>query len=113
MEENKIFQDQTENMAVLDEQKENVVSADGKKPLDVAALVLGIVTVIFAFLMPIVSYACGIIGLVFAIKHRKNKRTTAALILCIVGIVVAVICNVVAAKEIMEMIQPYLEQSAT
>ena len=93
MEENKIFQ----------EQPKEVVTADGKKPLDVAALVLSLVTVVAAAFIPLVSYVCGIIGLVFAIKHRKEKRTTVALILCIVGLIGAVISNVIAAKALMEM----------
>lgn len=92
MEENKIFQ----------EQPKEVVTADGKKPLDVAALVLSLVTVVAAAFIPLVSYVCGIIGLVFAIKHRKEKRTTVALILCIVGLIGAVISNVIAAKALME-----------
>lgn len=92
MEENKIFQ----------EQPKEVVTADDKKPLDVAALVLSLVTVVAAAFIPLVSYVCGIIGLVFAIKHRKEKRTTVALILCIVGLIGAVISNVIAAKALME-----------
>ena len=93
MEENQIFQDQPKE----------VIPGDGKKPLDVAALVLGIVTVVAAAFIPLISYVCGIIGLVFAIKHRKEKRTTVALILCIVGLVGAVVSNVIATKELMDM----------
>ena len=95
MEENQIFQ----------EQPKEVVAADGKKPLDAAALVLSIITVVAAALIPLVSYVCGIIGLVFAIKHRKEKRTTVALILCIVGLIGAVVSNVIAAKILMETME--------
>lgn len=92
MEENQIFQDQPKE----------VVTTDGKKPLDVAALVLSIITVVAAAFIPLVSYVCGIIALVFAIKHRKKKRTTVALALCIVGLIGAVISNVIATKALME-----------
>lgn len=92
MEENQIFQDQPKE----------VVTTDGKKPLDVAALVLSIVTVVVAAFIPLVSYVCGIIGIIFAIKHRKKKRTTVALLLCIVGLIGAVISNVIAAKALLE-----------
>ena len=95
MEENTIFQ---EKLVEVPETTE----ANDKKPLDVAALVLGIVAVAAAAFIPLISYVCGIIGLVFAIKHRKAKRTTAALILCIVGIVGGVVSNIYATKMLME-----------
>ncbi|MBE7057689.1 MAG: hypothetical protein E7387_01120 [Ruminococcaceae bacterium] len=77
MEENNIFQ----------EPKEITVEEGGKKPLDTTALVLGIVAIAAALFIPLISYACGIIGLIFSIKHRKEKRTKAALILCIIGLI--------------------------
>ena len=98
MEENTIFQDKPTEVVEVPEAAE----ATGKKPLDVAALVLGIVAVVAAAFIPLISYVCGIIGLVFAIKHRKAKRTTAALILCIVGIVGGVVSNIYATKMLME-----------
>lgn len=95
MEENKIFE---ENVKTEPAQ-------DGKKPLDTAALVLGIVAIVAAPFIPLVSYICGIIGLVFAIKHRKEKNTTVALILCIVGIVLGVASNVYAAVQLTQAMQ--------
>lgn len=77
MEENNIFQ----------EPKEITVEEGGKKPLDTAALVLGIVAIAASLFIPLISYACGIIGLIFSIKHRTIKRTKAALILCIIGLI--------------------------
>lgn len=77
MEENNIFQ----------EPKEITVEEGGKKPIDTTALVLGIVAIAASLFIPLVSYVCGIIGLIFSIKHRKIKRTTASLILCIIGLV--------------------------
>ncbi len=95
---NRIFQDQPKE----------VITTNGKKPLDVAALVLSIITVVAAALIPLVSYVCGIIGLVFAIKHRKDKRTTVALILCFVGLISAVVSNVIARKTLMETMESML-----
>ena len=99
MEENKIFQ----------ESETAPVASDGKKPLDVAALVLGIVTVVMAAFIPLVSYICGIIGLVFSIKNRKSKRTTVALVLCIIGLVCAVASNIYAAQVISEQLGTMFE----
>lgn len=96
MEENQIFQEQSTEMTVTD---------GGKKALDVASLVLGIITVAAAAFIPLVSYVCGIIGLVFAIKRRKERRTTAALVLCVLGLTGAVISNVIAAKILVEQLE--------
>lgn len=98
MEENRIFQEQ-----VMD-----VAATEGKKPLDVAALVLGIVAVVLALLIPLATYICGIIGLVFAIKHRKAKRTTAALILCIVGLVLGVAAHIYAIVQLLPIMESML-----
>ena len=105
MDENSIFQEPVTQPA----ESAEAAAPDGKKPMDTAALVLGIVAVVAAALIPLVSYVCGIIGLVFAIKHRKEKRTTVALILCIVGIVGGVISNVIVARKVMEAMAPMLE----
>ena len=94
-----------EENEMLQEAEKKDVAPDGKKPLDTAALVLGIVTVVAAAFSPLISYVCGIIGLVFAIKHRREKRTTVALILCIVGLIAAVVSNVIAARILMEALQ--------
>ena len=71
--------------------------ADGKKPLDTASLVLGIVAIVFALLFPLVTYPCGIVGLVLAAKRRHTKRTKAALIICIVALVVALANSIIGA----------------
>ena len=96
MEENNVFQEPTEVV-------EKTPVEGGKKPLDVAALVLGIVAIAAAAFIPLVSYICGIIGLVFAIRHRKEKRTTVALILCIVGLAGGVASNIYTAQKVMEV----------
>ncbi|MBR3294354.1 MAG: hypothetical protein IKI69_08065 [Oscillospiraceae bacterium] len=105
MEENGIFQENEMSTA-------GAGATAGKKPLDVAALVLGIVAIVAAAFSPLVSYVCGIIGLVFAIKHRKEKRTTVALILCIVGLIAGVVSNVLAARMVMDAIAPTLDSAA-
>jgi len=105
MDENNIFQEPVTQPA----EGAETAAPDGKKPMDTAALVLGIVAVAAAAFIPLASYVCGIIGLVFAIKHRKEKRTTVALILCIVGIVGGVVSNVVATRIYMEKLAPVLE----
>ena len=73
--------------SIFKEPVKEELAQDGKKPTDTTSLVLGIVAVVAAAFIPLVSYICGIIGIVFAIKRRKDKRTTVALILCIVGII--------------------------
>ncbi len=94
MEDNQIFQDQ----------KENTGKPNDKKPMDTASLVLGIVTLVVSPLIPLVSYICGFIGLVLAITRRKDKRTTAALVLCIIGLICAVVSHVYAAILISKML---------
>jgi uncharacterized membrane protein HdeD (DUF308 family) len=66
----------------------------GRKPLDMVALVLSIVTVAAAAFVPLVSYVSGIVGLVFSIRHRKEKNTTLALLLCVVGLILAIAFHV-------------------
>lgn len=96
MDENNIFQ---ETQAELNRE---ISEINGQKKMDVVSLVLGIVAIVAAAFIPLVSYICGIIGIVFAIKNRKEKRTTLALILCIVGIIGGAVSNVIAAKMLME-----------
>ena len=81
------------------------VLENGKKPMDKASLILGIVAIAAAAFIPLISYVCGIIGLVFAIKRKKEKDTTLALVLCIVGLIGGVVSNVISAKMLMEAMQ--------
>ena len=94
-----------ENNQIFQEQVKQEAPVDGKKPLDTASLVLGIVALVAAAFIPLVSYVCGIIGLVFAIKRRKEKRTTAALILCIAGLIAGVVSNVIAARIVIAALE--------
>lgn len=96
MDENNIFQEtQTEST-------EEIAEINEKKKMDATSLVLGIVAIVAAAFLPLASYVCGIVGIVFAIKNRKEKRTALALILCIVGIIGGAVSNVIAAKMLME-----------
>jgi len=59
----------------------------------IASMILGIASIVFCFYF-IIGLASGIVGLVFAIKQRKenpNKMATAGLITSIIGIVLAVL----------------------
>ncbi len=65
-----------------------------------AALVLGIVALIGAFLMPIIGLICGIIALVMAGKAKKEGyvggAATAGKILGVIGIILSVVFFVLA-----------------
>ena len=66
-----------------------------RKKLCVSSLVLGIVGLIFSFIVPIVSYACAIPGLVIGIKKRKkNYSSSAGISLSIVALSLALINSV-------------------
>lgn len=68
---------------------------NGRKKLCVSSLVLGIVGLIFSFIVPIVSYACAIPGLVIGIKKRKkNYSSSAGISLSIVALSLALINSV-------------------
>ena len=88
---------------IFEETKEPAVENCSKKPMDTAALVLGIVTVVMGLLIPFVAYVCGIIGLVLAIRHRKVKNTKVALVLCIIGLLCAVINHVIATVMLLQV----------
>lgn len=67
------------------------------KGISIAALVLGIVACVLSWwgiVWGIIAIVCGVVGLILAIMARKNEKTslnTAALIICIIGVVLAVI----------------------
>ena len=66
-----------------------------RKKICVSSLVLGIVGLVFSFIVPIVSYACAIPGLVIGIKKRKkNYSSSAGISLSIVALSLALINSV-------------------
>ncbi|MCL2108843.1 MAG: DUF4190 domain-containing protein [Oscillospiraceae bacterium] len=70
----------------------------------VASLVLSIIGLVFALFLPIITYVCSIIGLVVAIKNRKEYKTTAAIIMCIIGLIVALINSIMGFLMFLAMI---------
>lgn len=59
-------------------------------------LILGIVTLIFSVTFPLVSYICGIVGLVMASKAQKaGENVRNGRLLCIIGLVLAVLNSIV------------------
>ena len=63
----------------------------------VPSLVLSIVGLVFSLLLPLITYPCSIAGLVLAVNHRSTYKTTAALVMCIIGLVLAVVNSAIGA----------------
>ncbi|MCL2367670.1 MAG: hypothetical protein FWC72_01615 [Oscillospiraceae bacterium] len=76
---------------------EHRAETGGPKKLHVASLVLAIIGIVFAVLLPIVAYPLLIVGLVLAVSRRKTQQTIPGLVLCIIGLVVAVVNSVLGA----------------
>ena len=72
------------------------VPPPAEKKIDVPSLVLSIVGLVFAFFFPFVTFPCSIVGLVFAIKRKKTHKTTAALVMCIVGLALAILITILS-----------------
>lgn len=58
------------------------------------ALVLGIVSIVGAFLLAIVGWVAGIIGLIFGILYVKGGGKKTGLILSIIGLVLSLISSI-------------------
>lgn len=76
-------------------------SASHSGGLDIAALVLGILSVVLAFLPwgPVISILFGIIGLVLGFMQKRRGQTKlgrAGIILSVIGIVLSVLAIAVA-----------------
>lgn len=67
----------------------------GEKPSYTPALVLGILSIVFAVLFALVGDILGIIGIVLAIVKRKEYRTKAGLICSIVGLLLSIMSQLV------------------
>ena len=63
----------------------------------VPSLVLSIIGLIFSILFPLVTYPCSIVGLVQSVKKKGEFKTTAAFVLCIIGLVIAIINSAIGA----------------
>lgn len=80
-----------------------------RKKLCVSSLVLGIIGLIFSFILPAVSYGCAIPGLVLGIKKRKkNYNSNAGISLSVVAIIFAAVNSVLG---ILMTIKMYLSNS--
>ena len=62
-----------------------------EKKVHVPSLVLMIIGAVFALLLPIVTYPCSIISLVMSISKRNTHKTTYAIVINIIALIVAVI----------------------
>ena len=75
-----------------------------RKKLCVSSLVLGIVGLVFSFLLPVVSYACAIPGLIIGIKKsRKDLNASAGVTLSIIAISLALMNSVLGVVMTIKM----------
>ncbi len=56
-----------------------------------ASLVLSIVAIVFALLLPIVTYPCGVIALVLCVKNRETNNMVPPLIISVIALILALI----------------------
>ena len=61
------------------------------------SLTLSIVGLIFSLLLPIIALPCLIVGLVQAIKKKPIFKTTAAIVMCIIGLVITIANSAIGA----------------
>ncbi len=75
----------------------------GKK-LCVSSLVLGVVGLVFSFLLPLVSYACAIPGLVIGLKKRKkNYSSSAGISISVVALSLALLNSILGIVMTVKM----------
>lgn len=71
-------------------QNNQPVQQEGSNGLAVAALVLGIMSIVFAFLFVWIGLITGIVGIILAVQSRKNPAKkgmgTAGLVCSIIGL---------------------------
>ena len=67
------------------------------KKLHTPSLVLSIIGLVFSLLFPLVTYPCSIIALVQSVKHGKTHKTTAALVMSVIALPIAVINSIAGA----------------
>ena len=72
-----------------------------EKKIHVPSLVLMVVGLVFSLLSPIVTYVCSIISLVMSIKKRKENKTTYAIVLNIVALLIAVVNHIYGVMILM------------
>ena len=67
------------------------------KRIHTASLVLSIIGLVFSILLPIITYPCSIIALVMANKRRGTHKVTAAIVMSIIGLAVALVNSAIGA----------------
>ena len=68
------------------------VKKEPDKKICVSSLVLGIIGLVFSAVLPVVSYACAIPGLIAGIrKSKKNYNSTAGISLSIIALIFAAV----------------------
>ena len=72
-----------------------------KKNFYTPSLVLMIIGIIFSLISPLVAYVCCIISIVMCAKNKAEFRVKPVIILDIVGLVIAVANNILAAMMFM------------
>ncbi len=69
------------------------------KNLALVSLILGIVSVVFIFILPIVGLITGIIGVILGSKANKLEKTgmgTAGFVLSLIGLIICAIAFIIA-----------------
>jgi len=61
------------------------------KKIHVPSLVLMIIGAVFALILPIITYCCSIPSLVMSITKRHTHKTTYAIVINIIALVLAVV----------------------
>ena len=68
-----------------------------KKKKSISSMVLGIVGIAFSLIVPIVTFACSIPGLLIALNHKKRAyQANAGIVLNIVGLSIATLNSLMA-----------------
>lgn len=67
---------------------EEPTASTGKK-VHVPSMVLMIIGAVFSLLFTYVTYVCSIISLVMSIQHRRTHKTTYAIVINIIALVLA------------------------
>ena len=66
-------------------------SISTEKKIHTPSMVLMIIGAIFALLLTYVTYVCSTISLVMSVKHRHTHKTTYAIVINIIALVLALI----------------------
>ncbi len=61
------------------------------------ALVLAIIGLVFSLLSPLISYICCIAALVPAITKKSEYKVKAVIVICVIGLIIAVANHILGA----------------